>query len=114
VESSPTLGPGGIDAGVVHEDVHCVEGFERRVEESFDLLLVADVGLHDDRPPARRLHRLTGVLRSVFVLEVVDHDVSPLLGELDRGALPDTRVRAGDERHLLLQSSCRHKLCLLG
>jgi len=96
------FGARGVHTRVVHEDVDRAEGLGSLVEEPFDLLLVADVGLHDDRPTIRRLHGLTRLFGPVAVLQIVDHDVGALLGELDRGSPPDSGIRAGDQRHLVL------------
>lgn len=70
---------GGIDAGVVHQDV-------RRAE-----LLVGLV---------KELFRLRGI---ALVLEIRDGDIGALLGERLRHGAADAGIRARDDRDLVLQ-----------
>jgi hypothetical protein len=51
-------GRSGLDAGVVAQDVHGAEAFERRVGERLDLLGARDVGADAEDVRARRADRL--------------------------------------------------------
>ncbi len=105
------VGAGGVDAGVVHQDIHAAEGVERRLEHGLDVVLEAVVAVDDDRPAAVGLDLLTGGVGALLVVQVVHHDVGALAGELDRGGLPDAGVRPSDEGDLVLELT--HVLPLL-
>ena len=70
---------------------------------------LAEVGVGDAADarhglPARGLDRGDGLLGG-FGVEVVDHDLRALAGQLQRDLAPDAAAGAGDDRDLALKSS---------
>src|SRR3954468_5381712 len=94
---------GHLEGGVVDEDVELAELVDRALHQSEAVVAVADVAGHRDAAPARLLDpplRLGGV---VMLLEVRAQHVGALARERDRDRPADARVRAGDQRDLVLQ-----------
>ena len=92
-----------IDAGVVDQDVEPAEGFFGFGEETADVGLIGEVGLHGDGLAAVALDLTHNAVGTVLARAVVDDDGGALGGEVqrDRGADPLGRPR--DHRDLSFQ-----------
>src|SRR5436190_1993408 len=91
------------DAGVVVEDVQAVEGVDGESDHRVCLLRIRDVGMDECGVPAGVVDRVDGGL-AVHLDDVGDDDASTFPGE-QLGCDPaDPARRAGDQRHLAVQS----------
>ena len=97
-----------LDAGVVDHDVEPAEGVDGGLDEPFEVLHLADVGLDADRLVAQRGDLLLQLLRGLLVGDVVDDDVGAVLGEGEHDGLADAAVAAGDDGDLA--GECAHEV----
>ena len=85
-----------LPARVVHEHVDVPEALERLLDERFNLLGLADIGLNGQASITELLlHRGDG-----FLAPAADRDPRPGAHELARDRAADSGPAAGDERHL--------------
>ena len=92
------------DPGVVDQDVEPAEVIEGGVEEGFDLLGIADVGLDGDGPAPGFFDGGDGGVGVVTAGTVVDDHACPGRGEGAGDGGPDAAGGAGDEGDFVLQA----------
>ena len=93
---------GGPDAGVVDEDVDAPELLDGGVDERLAVLGLGDVGGDRDRPPARRLDELLGLLQLLDAPRA-ERDVGAGLSQRLGERHPEARRGSGDDRDLAVQ-----------
>src|SRR5690606_39453127 len=98
------LDPGElVDAGVVHHDVQPPEAVDGRLDQRFDLGLVADVRRHGHGRAAGRFDVGDHLVRAVLVGGVIDHDLRAVGGETAGNAGADALGGTGHEGDFVFQ-----------
>src|SRR6266851_9442571 len=89
------------DAGIVDHDIELREARDAGIDQFLDLVVLGDVAADIDRAAlAVRLLDLGCHALAAGIVDIVDDDLRPLLGETLGDALAETRAAAGDDRYL--------------
>ena len=99
------LGEGALAdrAGVVDEDVDLAELGQGGIDHGAHLLLVADIGLDQQRALSRCSDRRQHRRRHIGIEQIGDHDVGALGGERHRDLAADPARATGDDRGLSVE-----------
>lgn len=89
--------------GGVHQDVHPAEFGDRAPHQFPDLIVVAGIGGHGERTPARFRGQGGGRGLERFGRAGREHHIRALGGQSARDGQPDTLATAGDDRPFSVQ-----------
>ncbi len=87
---------------VVHEDVQSAEPFDRLIDHRTHLVVLRDVGLHEERRTAGLLDQPHSLARVILRAGVIDDDVGAAAREIERGGPSDAHRRARHDRGLAI------------
>src|SRR5579884_205016 len=92
-----------LHTSIVDHDIKPLKMVNRLLHKPIDLLILRDIGLHDDCRTATLLNRLAHLLGFGLIMRVVDNHCRPGSGHLDRYRASDPAIRAGDDGNFPLQ-----------